>query len=98
MPLGETAEVDAHALAGEAQAARSGVELQPLPADELARCGQRPGIGPHPRAVVVELADGGVADVEGAAGEARERQRTLDEPAHFLGQRHCAASGLAVDP
>ena len=45
------------------------IEHQMLPAHRLARLRDGGSVGPDAAAVVVELADGGVADVEGAAGQ-----------------------------
>ena len=79
MALGEAAQVDAHAVAAEAQRARHRVERQVLPADRGAAALQRLGRGAGAGAVVVQVADAGEADVEGAAGETGELQRPLDQ-------------------
>jgi hypothetical protein len=95
--LGEAAEIDAHAVATEAHAARAGVEDQVLPADGLARTRQRGRIGRHAFAVVIEMADAGECDVERAVGQAREVQRALDQAEQLGTHGHRLAAGVAVD-
>jgi hypothetical protein len=64
--LGETTEVDAHAVARETHAARACVEFQHLPADRGAAARQRGGIRRHALSIVVQAAGAGVGDVESA--------------------------------
>src|SRR5664279_2823781 len=63
MALGEAAQVDAHAGAGEAHGPRLPIEHEMAPADRFAGTGERFLARPDPLPIVVELADGGVSAV-----------------------------------
>src|ERR1700754_5135366 len=69
----EAAEVDAHACTLEAQCARGAVEQEPAMADERARMRQRFFARAYALAVVIQMADRGVGDVERAVRELGER-------------------------
>jgi len=97
MSLGEAAEVDAHAGQAAARGACAGVQMQVAVADGGAGLHQH-GIGrADALAVVVELADGGVADAEGATGEPRKLIGAGEQPRHLGAQGHRRSAGIAVD-
>ena len=97
MALGKTAEVDAHALAGELHAARARVEFEAAPADRGTRARQGLRVRRHTLAVVVQVADAGEGDVEGALRELGKALRLHQQQEHLVGQRHRFAVRVAVD-
>ena len=72
MALGKAAEIDAHARPREADRARLPIEHEMAPAHRFPGTGQRVLARLDAGAVVVEVADRRVGDVEGAAGKAGE--------------------------
>jgi hypothetical protein len=77
--------------------AKHSVELEAAPADRDARPRQRGFTRRDAGTVVVELADAGVADVEGAPRQGGKRQRALDQAEHLRAQAHGLLGRTAVD-
>jgi hypothetical protein len=95
--LGDAAEIDADALLREAHGVRGEVYGDVAVVDGLHGALARRVVGLHVLAIVVEIADAGVGDVEGAVRGLGELERARDERSQLGAHLHGPLGGVRVD-